>query len=49
MTHQTEAAPASVRPAPRAIPLGAARKLTRASFAGIRAEMVSDRQYTLGG
>lgn len=48
MHNKTQCDTLAGRPASRAIPLGAARHLTRASFSGIRAELVSNRQYTLG-
>ncbi|MFX4083470.1 hypothetical protein ACKU27_00035 [Sphingobium yanoikuyae] len=38
-----------LRPASRAIALGKARKLTRASFSGANPEMILDREYSVGG
>lgn len=49
MTHQIHSRSALARPAAQPIALGKARKLTRASFVGGQAEMIGDRNYTLGG
>lgn len=46
MTHQSRTVPTTRAPA--LITLGDARKLTRASFMGIRAEIAPNRLYVLG-
>lgn len=47
MKQQTS--PAGTRSTSPAIALGKARRLTRASFGGTKAEMIDERTYTLGG
>ncbi|MGK2912336.1 MAG: hypothetical protein ACSLE1_21465 [Sphingobium sp.] len=47
--HKQYNVPSASRTQAGAISLGKARSLTRASFGGVRAEMIADRTYSLGG
>jgi hypothetical protein len=49
MKQSVQSGSSDLRPANRAIALGKARKLTRASFSGGQPEMILDREYTVGG
>lgn|GEM_PF-1995196 len=49
MKKSVQAGASDPRPENRAITLGKARKLTRASFSGSRPEMILDREYSVGG
>lgn len=49
MKQSVHSGAAGTRPPHRAIPLGKARKLTRASFSGSQPEMILDREYSVGG
>ena len=49
MKQTVQSGSTGLRPANRAIALGKARKLTRASFSGANPEMILDREYSVGG
>lgn len=49
MKQSVQSGAGDLRPVSRAITLGKARKLTRASFSGAQPEMILDREYTVGG